>query len=381
MRYRNPKSTLSTRAIISLFVVLAALALPPAAAANASVFAIVGDYGTDDSSYEGHVAEMVFSWDPEFILTVGDNNYLGDWNKSTYDEAVGQYYCRFMYPTPDGRTHDWKGVDCESISHSSGDTNFYPTPGNHDWSQDDDDDEEGYLGYQNYFEPASGQTDYDAVDYYTFSRSGVNFFGINSNCLCQSSSSGGGSSNCDGKDYDDFSDWLNDQLSASTASNWNVIYFHHPPYNSGHHGDCDEMDFVWDAILANNRQNNTLVVSGHEHQYQRILMDQNGSNNKVLFLIDGLSGDHSANSSSNQCCTKTITPPSNGTLATDYCYIKHKGALKVIVDSSGMIVEYYYRDMVGDQNTAFLLDSCKLTKTAAPTCVLASNQDVHNCLN
>lgn len=364
-------------------VCLVCLLTPGAAGADETVFAIIGDYGTgDEGGYEGNVAEMVFGWNPDFVLTVGDNNYQGDWNKSTYDEVVGNYWCRFMYPTPDGRTKDWQGVDCASVSHSSGETNFLPTPGNHDWSQDDDDDEEGYLGYENYFEPASGQNiEFDSITHYTWSRGNVLFYGINSNCLCQSSTSGGGSSNCNGLDDGDFAAWLLKALSSSSAKqNWNVVYFHHPPYNSGHHGGCSDMGFVWDAIVANGVQNNTLVVSGHEHQYQRTVMDQNNSTSKVLFLIAGLSGDHSATSSTNQCCTTTITHPKNGTVEENYCYIEHKGALKVIADSDSLVAEYYYRDNVSGKNTPYLLDTCTLSQGSAPTCSFASTSNVSNCL-
>ena len=36
-------------------------------------FAIVGDYGSDTES-EAQVADLIRSWQPEYILTVGDNN-------------------------------------------------------------------------------------------------------------------------------------------------------------------------------------------------------------------------------------------------------------------------------------------------------------------
>src|SRR5574341_300066 len=38
------------------------------------VFAVIGDYGTGDQ-VEGAVADLVKSWQPEFIITTGDNNY------------------------------------------------------------------------------------------------------------------------------------------------------------------------------------------------------------------------------------------------------------------------------------------------------------------
>ena len=37
-------------------------------------FAVIGDYG-NDSADEARVARMVSGWDPDFIITTGDNNY------------------------------------------------------------------------------------------------------------------------------------------------------------------------------------------------------------------------------------------------------------------------------------------------------------------
>src|SRR5687767_10453174 len=38
------------------------------------LFAAIGDYGTDDRD-EAAVAALVDSWNPEFVITFGDNNY------------------------------------------------------------------------------------------------------------------------------------------------------------------------------------------------------------------------------------------------------------------------------------------------------------------
>src|SRR3954464_3130288 len=41
---------------------------------DSATFAIIGDYG-EDSKGEADVAAMVKGWNPDFIITVGDNNY------------------------------------------------------------------------------------------------------------------------------------------------------------------------------------------------------------------------------------------------------------------------------------------------------------------
>ena len=59
------------------------------------VFAVIGDFG-NGSDEEGEVADMVKSWDPEFIITMGDNNY-SDGEMETLEENISQFYCDFIY--------------------------------------------------------------------------------------------------------------------------------------------------------------------------------------------------------------------------------------------------------------------------------------------
>ena len=46
-------------------------------AAEAVRFAVIGDYGSGDQN-EADVADLVKSWDPDLIITTGDNNYGND---------------------------------------------------------------------------------------------------------------------------------------------------------------------------------------------------------------------------------------------------------------------------------------------------------------
>jgi hypothetical protein len=59
-------------------------------------FAAIGDYGSNESS-ELDVANLVKSWNPDFIITLGDNNYP-DGEASTIDANIGKYYHEFIYP-------------------------------------------------------------------------------------------------------------------------------------------------------------------------------------------------------------------------------------------------------------------------------------------
>jgi len=85
-------------------------------------FAVIGDYGLSKNP-ERDVANLVKSWDPDFIITVGDNNYP-DGAFETIDENIGQYYQEYIYPYT-GEFGDGSEVN-----------RFFPTLGNHDWTTD-----------------------------------------------------------------------------------------------------------------------------------------------------------------------------------------------------------------------------------------------------
>ena len=83
-------------------------------------FAVIGDFGYSLNEHEGKVAALVRSWDPEFIITLGDNRY----GTIDYDLAVGQYFCEFLFETETGRT--CSGGDALSNA-------FFPTPSFPPW--------------------------------------------------------------------------------------------------------------------------------------------------------------------------------------------------------------------------------------------------------
>jgi len=62
-------------------------------------------------------------------------------------------------------------------------------------------------------------------------------------------------------------DWLEADLAAS-ALPWTIVYFHRPPYSSGVHGSSSTVRETFDPIFA--RHGVQLVLSGHDHDYERI---------------------------------------------------------------------------------------------------------------
>jgi len=76
--------------------------------------------------------------------------------------------------------------------------------------------------------------------------------------------------------------WLESDL-AATDRPWKVVYGHHPPYSSGEHGSSMEFRQTFGPILE--KYNVDLVLSGHDHDYERIA-PQNG----VHYVVTGGGG-------------------------------------------------------------------------------------------
>ncbi len=189
-------------------------------------FAIIGDYGVDNSN-ELEVSQLVKNWNPEFILTVGDNNY-GRGEDSTIDVNIGKYYSDYIHP--------YKG----DFGSGSGTIKFFPSPGNHDYYTD-----EG-RPYYNYFELPGNER------YYEFIRGDIHFFSLNSN-----------RAEPDGNEVDSKQAvWLRKKL-ASSNKKWKIVYLHHTVYSSGYHGSNKNLQWPFADWGA------SAVVYGHDHHYER----------------------------------------------------------------------------------------------------------------
>ena len=207
-------------------------------------FAIIGDYG-NDSGAESDVAALVKSWNPDFIITTGDNNY-GYGSAFTIDENIGKYYGEFIYPYSGEYWTGDSGVDMNR---------FFPTLGNHDWKTRD------AQPYLDYFTLPGNER------YYDFTWGPVHFFAIDSD-----------SNEPDGVTVNSIqATWLRDSLASSTSP-WKIVYMHHPPYSSGEHGSSDKLQWPYQEWGA------TAVVAGHDHSYERIVR------NGFPYFINGSGG-------------------------------------------------------------------------------------------
>lgn len=222
--------------IVLLLVIINSKTFPQAR------FAAIGDYGSTGTN-ELAVANLVKSWNPDFIISLGDNNYeVG--SDSTIDKNIGQYYHEFIYP--------YKGNYGDGSLYNK----FYPSLGNHDWATQN---AEPYL---NYFDLPGNER------YYDFIGKDIHFFVIDSD-----------PNEPDGIDENSIqANWLKNALQNSSSQMWKVVYFHHPPYSSGPHGSTSYMRWPFRKWGAD------IILSGHEHNYERLYSDS------LFYVVNGLGG-------------------------------------------------------------------------------------------
>ena len=204
-------------------------------------FAVIGDFGIAGQP-EADVANLVKSWNPDFITTVGDNNYPSG-GALTIDQNIGQYYHDFIYP--------YAG------SYGAGATanRFFPVPGNHDWYTPN------AQPYLDYFTLPNNER------YYDFVQGPVHFFMLDSDANEPDGITSASTQ----------ASWLQNRLAAST-SKWKLVYLHHAPYSSAWHGSQTTLQWSFQAWGA------TAVLAGHDHSYERILK------NGFPYFVNGLGG-------------------------------------------------------------------------------------------
>jgi hypothetical protein len=219
------------------------MAVPPTPMPIAR-FAVIGDYGVDTPD-EMNVARLVKGWRPDYIVTVGDNNYPNG-TAQTIDPNIGQYF------------HEFIGGYAGKYGAGSATNRFWPVLGNHDWYAP-----AGAQPYLDYFPSLPGRR-----RYYDVAVGSVHFFAVDSDAHEPDGIDAGSPQAA----------WLKDALAASHEC-FNIVVFHHPPYSSG------PQSFVEPRMRWPFRDWGVdLVLTGHEHLYERL--DIGG----MTYIIDGLGG-------------------------------------------------------------------------------------------
>lgn len=220
------------------------------------IMAIIGDYGLAGAD-ELAVSTLVKSWEPNFIVTTGDNNYP-DGSALTIDANVGQYYAKYIQP--------YKGSYPLLSGEVAVTTNsFWPSLGNHDLDS-------GFppTAYTSYFTlPGNGR-------FYSFINGLCEFFIIDSGI----NTAGTLVEPAGNTEIDYQASWLQARLAASVAA-YKIVAFHHPPYTS------DESYYPGIASLRwpFKKWGATAVFNGHGHNYEHVI-DSTGMD----YFICGASG-------------------------------------------------------------------------------------------
>ena len=211
---------------------------PTGRAQDAVVIGAIGDYGTGGDLGEGQVARLVKGWNPDFIITLGDNNLQ---SPARIDPAIGQFYHDYIYPYTGG-------YGAGAVLNR-----FFPCLGNHDVDSD------GGQAYFDYFALPGNER------YYNYRVGPVEMFALN--CVNEPDGVTNGSVQAQ---------WLQAGLAASTAA-WKLVYFHYPPFSSGNKAR-EELRWPfrdWGAAA---------VLSGDDHVYERIVT------NDMVYFVNGLGG-------------------------------------------------------------------------------------------
>lgn len=187
------------------------------------LIAVVGDFGVGDK-HELAVANLVAKHHPDFVVTTGDNVYK---EGKSYDRLVGRYY-----PQP-----------------------LVPATGNHD-----------HLLNISRFDSYFG-TSPDTRDYVYHAASGVDFFVLDSDSGLK-----------DANKRQQQWNWLVSSVGKSTA-NFKVVVLHHPPFSSStKHGSTKVFQWAYRSMGVD------LVLSGHDHDYERIVRDD------LTYVVNGAGG-------------------------------------------------------------------------------------------
>ena len=257
--------------------------------------AVIGDYGGYNSG-AARVGELVRGWQPDAVVTVGDNLYStppGVEGTDMFDLTVGQHYCDFLGGAA-------PGPNCPSGGGAA--NRFFAATGNHDYS------DAGIEHYLDYFDlpgpgverrhPSASERYYDAV------IGPVHLFVIDTTPALE-----------DEAYLEEQRTWLQSGLAASTTP-WQIVAMHHPPFSSGSDGGPTPQ-FQWPYA----RWGADLVLTGHEHSYERLQREG------TTFLVNGLGG----------ASRYDFAPlPSGGSAAR---YNANEGAVRLRVNAQSIGIE------------------------------------------
>jgi hypothetical protein len=335
-------------------------------------FAIVGDFGYSTSDEEqdtytapeDYVAAMVRSWDPAFVIGLGDDNYLLGRN-SWFDRNVGKNYAPYITPyvaqesygraypngipgTPPasynrffsvpgnhdnhdpftshlnftagrGQTVAWgQGYDSWFLPSITGSPNVTPLAGSYVYTKPYSDSYSSLYGgnsayYDYLMKPidSSGKVLTDLANFYMIDG----YQDVNGN-------TGGGPDGPQAKAI------LASAQGRPDGAAWQIALSHYETYSSTDGGNLPGMD--WD--FAGN--NIDLVIAGHVHNYERLAA------NGITYIVNGTGGFNFP--------IDTFSTFSNPPLPTSQARAVGFGAMKVTMSPTAITLTQYFVDTSGD---------------------------------
>lgn len=268
-------------------------------------FAVISDYGSANSN-EAAVASLVASWNPDFIVTAGDNVY-GSAANLTVDSTLIKVDSTAS--TAD-QTNNLAGANqafAAAVTQYYGTyvtaNKFYPAIGNHDVD---------YDGTGAWFRGKFPSLFQNNKNYYTFQKGDIGFFILSSGYRTDGTvfEPDGNTSNSAQKT------WLQNALASSTAR-FKVVAFHHPPYSSTSNYEFPALRWDFAAMGAD------VVISGHAHNYQR------WTNQPIPYIVAGIGGSSLYNFDLSTANSIVDNPPRFGALR---CTVRgHEVKIEAIV--------------------------------------------------
>ena len=230
-------------------------------------FVAFGDYGVDNAN-QNAVAVRMKTFNPEFMVTTGDNTYNTSTALSNYDNTQAKYYGEFIKVANPASAY--------FAQYGNNVNRFFPSMGNHDF--DIGGGAAGAIPYWNAYWELPGNE-----RYYTFTRGPVDFFVLSSDGREPDSDLPGGTQ------YN----WFINAYNASTSP-WKIVVFHHPPYTnpSVHAGDAQMIQWNFQNLPGL-----TAVLNGHNHNMQRLELPRAGAGlgtgvgSTVPFMVTGAGGN------------------------------------------------------------------------------------------
>jgi hypothetical protein len=194
-------------------------------------FAVWGDSGyggEDQATLFGQIMTVPF----DFVLHAGDLAYDAG-TRSQFERTVFQVYAPLLR-----------------------EFSMFPVSGNHEYET-----EQAAPYLESFVLPENG----DHERYYSFDWGDVHFVGLDTERIGHSQTA-----------------WLDEDLTNNRLP-WTIVFGHRPPYSSGEHGGDDDFRRYFVPVLE--KHHVPLVLSGHEHQYERTRV-----RNGVTYIVTGGGG-------------------------------------------------------------------------------------------